>query len=299
VPLSTSFSQALTVIRINLIPDKPFPPSPPSIVKRPGPASSPLHPVSIWTYPLPRDRSRNRDASAPEPSRLQQLSRRLHPSLDTTMAGIRKRSANLARRRALDDEDRSVAGAEDSQSDISVQSDVDEHVDADNSDLSEVDSSASLTEGKAKRKTNTNTNNSRDAKARTDVSSRRMPSPPIAHSDANFPASRDTEMMMNGLGISGKAAGDEGVDFETGSAVEPPTSAGAQPGRPETFAERKRREHEEYKKKRDADPAFIPNRGAFFMHDQRSASAQHGSRQFGGRAMRGGGGVGGPFSPAK
>jgi len=41
--------------------------------------------------------------------------------------------------------------------------------------------------------------------------------------------------------------------------------------RRETFAERKRREHEEYKKNRDSKPAFIPNRGAFFMHDQRSA----------------------------
>ncbi|PVI05127.1 hypothetical protein DM02DRAFT_127292 [Periconia macrospinosa] len=212
------------------------------------------------------------------------------------MAGIRKRSTNLARRRALDDEDRSVAGVDDSQSDISAASDVDEHADADNSDLSEVDSSASLTEGKAKRKT---TQGARDVKPRPDVSSRRIPSPPIARSDAAFPASRDTDMMLNGLNSSDKQHDDEALDFETGNPVEAaPPVGGSLPGRLESFAERKRREHEEYKKKRDSDPAFIPNRGAFFMHDQRSSSAQNGFRQFGGRGGRGGGGIGGPFSPA-
>ncbi|KAJ4295169.1 hypothetical protein N0V90_007179 [Kalmusia sp. IMI 367209] len=213
------------------------------------------------------------------------------------MAGIRKRQTALARRRRLDDEEsRSVAteGAEDSQSDISVPSDVDEDADADNSDLSEVDSSASLTDGKAKRKAN----GSRDAKPRADVTSRRVPSPPIARSDATFTATKDTEIMLNGLTIVDKPVDDEVMDFETGQAVAAPAPAVAAPDRSETFAERKRREHEEYKKKRDSDPAFIPNRGAFFMHDQRSASAQNGFRQFGGRGGRGGGGFGGPFAPA-
>ena len=52
--------------------------------------------------------------------------------------------------------------------------------------------------------------------------------------------------------------------------------------------ERRRREHEEYKKKRDADPAFVPNRGAFFMHDHRHAGpAANGFRPFGrGRGRR-------------
>ena len=212
------------------------------------------------------------------------------------MAGIRKRQTGLARRRRLDDEDsRSVAteGAEDSQSDISVPSDVDEDADADNSDLSEVDSSASLTDGKAKRKAN----GSRDAKPRTELSTRRLPSPPIARSDAHFPTTKDTEMMLNGLAISDKPADDDVLDFETGQAVSAPAPAVAAPNRSETTVERKRREHEEYKKKRDSDPAFIPNRGAFFMHDQRSAYAQNGFRQFGGRGgMRGG--MSGPFAPA-
>ncbi|RVD83924.1 uncharacterized protein DFL_005696 [Arthrobotrys flagrans] len=57
----------------------------------------------------------------------------------------------------------------------------------------------------------------------------------------------------------------------------------------ETPLERKRREAEEYRKKRDADPAFVPNRGAFFMHDHRSESAGgNGFRPFGrGRGRNG------------
>ncbi|KAF2193484.1 hypothetical protein K469DRAFT_550246 [Zopfia rhizophila CBS 207.26] len=213
------------------------------------------------------------------------------------MAASRKR-VSLPRRRRLDDEgdDMSVATelADDSQSEISVPSDADEHADADNSDLSDVDSSPSLTTGKTKRKVN----GSRDVKPYPDVIKRRAPSPPIARSDTKFTASRDTEMMMNGLKISDQAAEDEVVDFETGTAAVESTSTPS--GRPETFAERKRREHEEYKKKRDSDPAFIPNRGAFFMHDQRSVPGQNGFRAHlrGGGRGRGRGAVGGPYTPA-
>lgn len=223
------------------------------------------------------------------------------------MAAARK-SRNLIRRRRLDDEgdDRSVATdvADDSQSDLSVPSDIDESADADNSDLSDAVSAPSLQAGKRKGKVN---GSSRSKKTGDDiVANRRVPSPPIARSDATFSTVRDTEIMMNGLKISNKAADDEMVDFETGTPVvgEPrPASAGIPPARPESFAERKRREHEEYKKKRDSDPAFIPNRGAFFMHDQRSAHGQNGFRQFGPRGGarglgRGGPAIGGPYSPA-
>lgn len=214
------------------------------------------------------------------------------------MAPVRKRTNNIARRRRLDDEDesRSVATelADDSQSDVSVLSDVDEHGDADNSDLSEVDSAPSLTDGKVKRKAN----GVQDANPRSDVTTRRQPSPPIARSDATFTALKDTEMMLSGLKIDDTKDAAV-VDFETGSTAADSAPAVGGPGRQETLGERRRREHEEYKKKRDADPAFIPNRGAFFMHDQRSAPAQNGFRPAGMRGRGRGGGVGGPFSPAK
>ena len=184
--------------------------------------------------------------------------------------------------------------ADDSQSDVSVTSDVDEDADADNSDLSDADSGIAPTEGKPKRKTN----GTRKAKS-APVVSNRQPSPPIARSDATFTALKDTEAMMNGLSLAETATGAEEVDFETGEPTDSAPAVGLPAGRPETLGDRRRREHEEYKKKRDSDPAFIPNRGAFFMHDSRSAPGQNGFRPIGGRGRGRGGGVGGPFSPAK
>ncbi|KAI3538191.1 hypothetical protein CABS01_01844 [Colletotrichum abscissum] len=70
----------------------------------------------------------------------------------------------------------------------------------------------------------------------------------------------------------------------------------------EPVNERRRREHEEYKRRRDEDPAFVPNRGAFFMHDHRHAGpSANGFRPFGRGRGRGGrgGGIGGPYAPIK
>lgn len=221
------------------------------------------------------------------------------------MAAIRKRTNNIARRRRLDDEDenRSVATelADDSQSDVSVPSDVDENGDADNSDLSEVDSAPSLTDGKTKQKVNgVRPQQQQQQQPPPIVGARREPSPPIARSDATFTALKDTEMMMNGLKIADDSKDAAAVDFETAhAAADAAPAVDALSKQPETLSERRRREHDEYKKKRDSDPAFIPNRGAFFMHDQRSSHAQNGFRPAGARGRGRGGGVGGPFSPAK
>ncbi|KAJ4381499.1 hypothetical protein N0V86_002859 [Didymella sp. IMI 355093] len=214
------------------------------------------------------------------------------------MAPARKRTNNIARRRRLDDEDESQSVAtelvDDSQSDVSVPSDIDEdaNADADNSDLSDADSGVAPTEGKPKRRPN----GARNGKAAPAVNAR-QPSPPIARSDAAFTALKDTEAMMNGLSITDAANTADEVDFETGEPAETAPAVGPPSARPETLGDRRRREHEEYKKKRDSDPAFIPNRGAFFMHDSRSAPGQNGFRPIGGRG-RGRGGIGGPFSPA-
>lgn len=78
------------------------------------------------------------------------------------------------------------------------------------------------------------------------------------------------------------------------------SSSSAQPPRRETAYDRQRREHDLYKQRRDEDPSFVPNRGAFFMHDHRGAGpAANGFRPFGrpGRGGRGRGGFGGSFSP--
>ncbi|PMD25359.1 hypothetical protein NA56DRAFT_668580 [Hyaloscypha hepaticicola] len=117
----------------------------------------------------------------------------------------------------------------------------------------------------------------------------------------------DMDMMLNGLKISDQSTTVEEVQYEDLRAddeVQEPSPAvvnsTAQMDQPQELPhERRRREHEEYKKKRDADPAFVPNRGAFFMHDHRhSGPAANGFRPFGRGRGRGRPGIGGPFAPS-
>ncbi len=118
----------------------------------------------------------------------------------------------------------------------------------------------------------------------------------------------DMDMMLNGLKISDQNGSAKEVQYEDlreDEEIQIPSPAvvnsNAQMDRPQELPhERRRREHEEYKKKRDADPAFVPNRGAFFMHDHRhSGPAANGFRPFGRGRGRGRPGIGGPFAPSK
>ena len=118
----------------------------------------------------------------------------------------------------------------------------------------------------------------------------------------------DMDMMLNGLKISDQSGSREEVQYEDlrkdADIAEPSpivVNSTAHMDRPQELPyERRRREHEEYKKKRDADPAFVPNRGAFFMHDHRHAGpAANGFRPFGRGRGRGRPGIGGPYAPIK
>ncbi|SMY19049.1 unnamed protein product [Zymoseptoria tritici ST99CH_1A5] len=117
-----------------------------------------------------------------------------------------------------------------------------------------------------------------------------------------FKATADTEAMMKGLAIQDTGGDSEAVEFE-GAAAQTSTTApkSSSNGRHEvqTAGERLRRDHEDYRRKRDADPAFIPNRGNFFMHDTRSHQGQGGPPlrgAYGGRGRgRGGQHAGPPF----
>lgn len=65
-----------------------------------------------------------------------------------------------------------------------------------------------------------------------------------------------------------------------------------------------RNQDDEYKRRRDQDPAFVPNRGAFFMHDSRQSGGPPGNtvRSFGrgrGRGGRAGGYAGSNYGRAK
>ena len=118
----------------------------------------------------------------------------------------------------------------------------------------------------------------------------------------------DMNMMLNGLTLSDQNDSAEEVHYEDlrqdADILEPSpivVDSTAHMDQPQELPhERRRREHEEYKKKRDADPSFVPNRGAFFMHDHRHAGpAANGFRPFGRGRGRGRPGIGGPFAPIK
>ena len=126
-----------------------------------------------------------------------------------------------------------------------------------------------------------------------------------------FTAAADTEAMMNGLTIDDPPTAQEpALEFEdTGretvivSSDACTTTTAMKAAKTESAAERQRSEHEEYQRKRDSNPAFVPNRGTFFMHDTRSRTngqdmpMARGGWQGRGRG-RGAPAVGGPFSPA-
>jgi hypothetical protein len=88
-----------------------------------------------------------------------------------------------------------------------------------------------------------------------------------------FRATADTEAMMKGMKLAD--AGEGAIQFgEMDEPVRIPSANRAQGsaaanGRSERPVERQKREQQDNKPKRTADPAFIPNRGNFFMHDTR------------------------------
>ena len=191
-----------------------------------------------------------------------------------------------------------AAGVEDdSLSEGSAISDADDDADAEGSDTSDVNTPERRPNAP---KANTN-GHSKAANGTVDqaVGPAKKPS--------GTAAMTDTEAMMNGLNIADDVDAAEGVEFDN-MTEQPqlldPQDDPAQDQKPtrrsETLADRRRQEHEEYKKKRDADPAFVPNRGGFFMHDHRSAApGQNGFRPFGRGRGRGRGGLGGPMVPTR
>jgi len=131
------------------------------------------------------------------------------------------------------------------------------------------------------------------------------------HSKSSNDVVADTEFMLSGLTIADKTVTTQEIEVEDSpkspAKAAPPiivssnlVSIPGHDGSQAPSGDRRRNEHEEYRRKRDEDPSFVPNRGAFFMHDHRHAGpSANGFRPFG-RSTRGRGrGIGGPFAPAK
>lgn len=189
-----------------------------------------------------------------------------------------------------------VAGVEDdSLSEGSAISDVDDDADAEGSEASDTESTDRRL-AKAKSATNGHSEGPNNPARQSTVLSKKQSVSTNMH---------DTEAMMNGLNISAGIDEGEEMHFDEMMEQQPEeilqeefTHDSVEVAPLDTLGEKRRREHEEYRKKRDADPAFVPNRGGFFMHDQRSAApGQNGFRPFGRGRGRGRGAIGGS-SPA-
>ena len=209
------------------------------------------------------------------------------------MAAAPRRRKIVGDRRRIEDEGEDDGPEqpdldEDSLTEGSIASDEDDP--ADNSDTSNIDD-ASPTSAKQKKMA---------GNGAAKLGHRKQPNKP-AEASTSAPAFQaagtDTDTMLNGLSIADPTAPVDEVNFET---VESPTKAAAPvivssssaSQKRETGFDRQRREHEAYRQKRDEDPSFVPNRGAFFMHDHRGPGpSANGFRPFP-RSTRGGRGRG-------
>lgn len=218
------------------------------------------------------------------------------------MVAPRTKRLAASRRRVDDegeDEEGSVAAGmeDDSMSETSVISDADEDADAEGSEVSDSDVRQN-TGASAKPIVNG------QKKAALDE---RQPANTAPKTPSFAAMTSDTVAMMNGLRIDENTEEAEEIHFDDLTSASQAHANGPVPTQiaaiiPPTsnVAEKRRQEHEEYKRRRDADPAFVPNRGGFFMHDHRSmAPGQNGFRPFGKGRGRGRGAFGGPSSIAR
>jgi hypothetical protein len=196
------------------------------------------------------------------------------------MPAQRRRNLLRLRKRVDDDGDDDISvvndAVDDSQSDASLPTDPDDDADADDSDLSDTDGPEIIEDTHQRGRSNGVVKREAKAPSRLPESNVTKETP---SNQQSFPAVKDTDMMMNGVQVIQSSAPPEAIDFTSSEQLPSPTHTSNDDSRNITPAERRRKEHEEYKKKRDENPAFIPNRGAFFMHDQRNSG--QGFRGFG------------------
>lgn len=119
---------------------------------------------------------------------------------------------------------------------------------------------------------------------------------PVDQNNNLFRATADTEVMMKGMKLDD--AGEGAIQFgDMDEPVHIPSAGRAQGAATANgrAVDRPRRENQDNKPKRAADPAFIPNRGNFFMHDTRGAANGQGPVPNRGMPARGRG-RGAPFN---
>lgn len=216
------------------------------------------------------------------------------------MAAYRRRK--IGHRRRVEDEGDDEGGPDaldlddDSLSDGSLVTDDNDH--GNNSDTSNVDET-SPTAPNGKKKPNGTVKPETDAASSQETSK-----------DTRKQVT-DTDLMLHGLSISDQPVPPQEMQFDevadtsgrrSPNAPVVVSSASATRDSMDPSTGRRRMEHEDYKRRRDEDPAFVPNRGSFFMHDHRHPGpSANGFRPFGRGRGRGGrgGGIGGPYAPMR
>jgi hypothetical protein len=195
------------------------------------------------------------------------------------MAASRSKKGLLSSRRRAHDDGEDDEGHEDVLSE--TQSEGSDAEDPNGSDLSDTEEGEEGHSGKQVSGISADESGTLAANGTGDVSQDRLRPADLAASSI-FKNTADTEAMMNGLQLE-DGAQEEAVAFEDSakldqSSVEETPVMSTTPqaeNKHETMAKRRAREHEEYKQKRQADPAFVPTRGGFFMHDQRNSNFGH------------------------
>lgn len=203
------------------------------------------------------------------------------------MAAGRSLKSLVSRRRRADDEGEDDEGSDaagDSQSEGSVLTDVGEGEDASSVAATER-SDAGLGGMMEETAANGNSGAPGSAGSKTghgkrkgakeaDDSQESQQSEEKSMTQVSFKPAADTEAMMNGLRIDDGAQGT--VDFESlnpnaGPSTAVPTNSTATNGdSARAVSQRQRQDHQEYRRRRDTDPTFVPNRGSFYMHNTRA-----------------------------
>ncbi|KAL8732189.1 MAG: hypothetical protein Q9166_002936 [cf. Caloplaca sp. 2 TL-2023] len=198
-----------------------------------------------------------------------------------------------------DEEGSVVAGVEDdSMSEASAISDADDDADAEGSEISDI-------------RVSQPSNHPTKAAVNGQPIPRpheRQPANATSQKPSFAAMTSDTAAMMNGLRLADNTDEAEEIHFDDlgkGAQVQAvqtapaPAPVSAVPPSASNPVDKRRQEHEEYKKRRDTDPSFVPNRGGFFMHDSRSLGpGRNGFRPFGRGRGRGRGAFGGPLPAA-
>jgi hypothetical protein len=203
------------------------------------------------------------------------------------MAAGRSLKALVGRRRHLDEEGEDDEGpvmVDDSQSEGSVLTEMDEGDDEDEAGsvgdgqaVSGANGSGSVADG-ASEGTAANGRSAGKKSRKTRNKAGKKEGEQADHQADLFRATADTEAMMKGVRLAD--AGEGAIQFgEMDEPVHIPSAGRAQGGalangRGERPVDRQKREQLDNRPKRTADPAFIPNRGNFFMHDTRGANGQ-------------------------